>query len=78
MATLRDEVFSGQLSRVSKVCQKEQFAENQSLLAQVLRRERETTYLPVWRRVGEVIVVVDNLGVERGGGDAAGVVGDHP
>ena len=47
-------------------------------MAQVLRRERETTYLPVWRRVGEVIVVVDNLGVERGGGDAAGVVGDHP
>ena len=25
-----------------------------------------------------MIVVVDNLGVKRGGGDAAGVVGDHP
>ena len=25
-----------------------------------------------------MIVVIDNLGVERGGGDAGGVVGDHP
>ena len=30
------------------------------------------------RSVGEVIIVIDNLGVEGGGGDAAGVVGDHP
>ena len=74
--TLGVVTLSAGLSRVLEVCRKDRFDENQSVSVKDL--EKTITYLPVWRRGGEVIVVVDDLGMEGGGCDTGGVVGDHP
>ena len=39
---------------------------------------QSSDYLPMRRCGREVVVVIDNLGVEVGSRDAAGVVGHHP